>query len=125
MKVKLLKKVRKEYKINYREKPYKTLSMPYFSVPNIKKEEIEAYNIELDNIRKQCYFNYQLIIPNRRLFLFGGRFDDMFLKRYCTSINDAKEHVIHDLREHYPNLGNYNRQRKIKEKEHKVWYNGL
>lgn len=123
MKTKLLKKVRKEYKINYRGKPYKILPMPYFSTRDIKKEEVEAYNIELENIRKECYFNYQLIIPNRRFFLFRRKFDDISLTIDCKSINDAKERIIQDLRIAYPNLGNYNRQRKIKEQEHKVWYN--
>lgn len=97
MKVKLLKKVRKQYKINYREKPY----------------DFKWTNSGIIN------YNYQLKIPNRRRYMFC----DIFLASGFKSINDAKDYIIYDLRRNYPNLGNYNRQRKIKETEHKVWYN--
>lgn len=115
MKVKLLKKVRKEYKINYREKPYD-------SVLNI-----EVIRDENNNSHQKLVYedkNYQLIIPNRSSFLFRDKLDNVFLTIYCKNINDAKEYIILNLRRAYPNLGNYNRQRKIKEQEHKVWYNG-
>ena len=105
MKTKLLKKVRKEYTISYRKEPYKKI-----------------YDI-IDGKMVFCEYNYQLIIPNRDFFLFRFGIDYSFLKIDFKSINDAKDCIIQDLRKSYPNLGNHNRQRKIKETEHKVWYN--
>lgn len=116
MKVKLLKKVRKEYKINYREKPYHSV---------LKREITRDENNNSHQRLVYEFKNYQLKIPNRRFFLFRRKFDDIFLTIDCNSIDGAKEHIIQDLRIAYPNLGNYNRQRKIKEQEHKVWYNGI
>ena len=107
MKTKLLKKVRKEYTISYRKEPYKVI-----------------HNI-IDCKVVFVGYNYKLIIPNRAFFLFRYNIDYSFLKIDCENINDAKDYIIQNLRRAYPNLGNYNRQRKIKETEHKVWYNGI
>lgn len=116
MKTKLLKKVRKEYKINYREKPYDCV---------LKREITRDEN---NNMHQRLVYedkNYQLKIPNRSFILFRGKLYNLFLTRIFKDIQEAKEYIIYDLRKSYPNLGNYNRQRKIKEQEHKVWYNGI
>lgn len=116
MKVKLLKKVRKEYQIDYREIPY---DYDLKIITNFDGNGNSNEGIIHDDKK------YKLTIPNRSFFLFRDKLDNVFLTRYHKTINDAKEYIIHDLRKVYPNLGNYNRQRKIREQEHKVWYNGI
>lgn len=109
MKTKLLKKIRKEYIINYREKPYSTVKD---IVECTDRYGAETISIEL---------KYKLIKPNYDLF--QGRYDYLDYESEHETLNDAIECIIKDLRCKYPKLGAVNRKRIKLRKETKVWYN--